>query len=108
MAGRASLRRRDSVDLTVRASPWFFERPRGKILDLSGRPAMALKNDSVVRRSRRGTAAASVVAGVGLLLVGWVGLHWKQISMWPPWADTRAVNDTKLQAEEEARRRSEQ
>ena len=68
----------------------------------------ALNGDSVVRRSRRGTAAASVVAGAGLLLVGWVGLFWMQISVWPPWADTRAANDTKLQAEAEAQRRSEQ
>jgi tetratricopeptide (TPR) repeat protein len=68
----------------------------------------ALNGDSVVRRSRRGTAAVSVVAGAGLLLVGWVGLYWMQISVWPPWADTRAVNDTKLQAEAEAQRRSEQ
>jgi len=69
----------------------------------------ALNGDSVVRRSRRGTAAASVVAGAAaLLLVGWVGLYWMQISVWPPWADTRVVNDTKLQAEAEAQRRSEQ
>jgi tetratricopeptide (TPR) repeat protein len=68
----------------------------------------ALNGDSVVRRSRRGTAAASVVTGAGLLLVGWVWLSWMQISVWPPWADTRAVNDTKLQAEAEAQRRSEQ
>src|SRR4029453_18985190 len=64
----------------------------------------ALNGDSVVRRSRRGAAAASVVTGAGLLLVGWVRLSWMQISVWPPWAATRAVNDTKLQPEAEAPR----
>ena len=48
----------------------------------------ALNGGSVGLRSWRGTAVAGVAAAAGLLLVGWIGLHWMDISVWPPWAET--------------------
>ena len=49
----------------------------------------ALNGGSVGPRSWRGAAMAGVAAAAGLLLVGWTGLHWMGISVWPPWADER-------------------
>ena len=59
----------------------------------------ALNAGSVGLRSRRGTAVAGVAAAAGLLLVGWIGLHWMDISVWPPWAETREAGNAKAQAE---------
>ena len=43
----------------------------------------ALNGGSVLLRSWLGTAVAGVAAAAGLLLVGWIGLHWMTISVWP-------------------------
>ena len=51
---------------------------------------------------------AWVVTAAGLLLVGWIGLHWMGISAWPPWAETREAGNAKVQAEAEAKRKSEE
>ena len=75
----------------------------------------ALNAGSVGLRSWRGTAVAGVAAAAGLLLVGWIGLHWMDISVWPPWAETREAGNAKpqaenakAQAEAEAKRKSEE
>ena len=68
----------------------------------------ALNGGSVGLRSWRGTAVAGVAAAAGLLLVGWIGLHWMDISVWPPWAETRDAGNAKAQAEAEAKRKSEE
>ena len=66
----------------------------------------ALNGGSVGLRSWRGTAAAGVAVAAGLLLVGWVGLHWMDISVWPPWAETREAGNAQAQAEAETKRKS--
>ena len=68
----------------------------------------ALNGGSVGQRSRRRAAMAWVAAAAGLLLVGWTGLHWMGISVWPPWAETREAGNAKAQAEAEAKRKSEE
>ena len=45
---------------------------------------------------------AGVAAAAGLLLVGWIGLHWMDLSVWPPWAEPREAGNTKAQAENQA------
>src|SRR5262249_54780489 len=45
----------------------------------------ALNGGSVLLRSWLGTAVAGLAAAAGLLLVGWIGLHWMNISVWLPW-----------------------
>jgi tetratricopeptide (TPR) repeat protein len=67
----------------------------------------ALNWGSVGLWSWRGTAAG-VVAAAGLLLVGWIGLHWINTSVWPPWAETRVASNARAQAEAEAKRKSEE
>ena len=67
----------------------------------------ALNGGSVGLRLWRGTAVAGVAAAAGLLLVGWIGLHWMDISVWPPWAETRVASNAKAQAEAEAKRKIE-
>ena len=52
----------------------------------------------------RGAAVAGVAAVV-LLWVGWMRLTSTNISIWPPWAETRVGNDAKVQADAEAKRR---
>ena len=65
-------------------------------------------NGGSVGLSWRGTAVAGVAAAAVLLLVGWIGLHWINISVWPPWAGTRVASNAKAQAEVEAKRKSEE
>ena len=68
----------------------------------------ALNAGSVGLRSWRGTAVAGVAAAAGLLLVGWIGLYWMDISVWPPGAETQDASNAKAQAEAEAKRKSEE
>jgi tetratricopeptide (TPR) repeat protein len=68
----------------------------------------ALNGGSVLLRSWLGTAVAGVAAAAGLLLVGWIGLHWMNISVWPPWAEKRAESNARAQAETETKRKSEE
>ena len=68
----------------------------------------ALNGGSVGQRSRRRPAMAWVAAAAGLLLVGWTGLHWMGISVWPPWAGTREAGNPRALAEAEAKRKSEE
>ena len=67
----------------------------------------ALSGGSVGQRSRRRPAMPWVVAAAGLLLVGWIGLHWMGISVWPPWAGTKEAGNPRALAEPEAQRKSE-
>ena len=68
----------------------------------------ALNGGSVLLRSWLGTAVSGVAAAAGLLLVGWIGLHWMNISVWPPWAEKRAESNARAQAETETKRKSEE
>jgi tetratricopeptide (TPR) repeat protein len=68
----------------------------------------ALNGGSVLLRSWLGTAVAGVAAAAGLLLVGWIGLHWMNISVWPPWAEKRAESNARAQAGAETKRKSEE
>ena len=68
----------------------------------------ALNGGSVGLRSWRKKAVAGVAAAAGLLLVGWIGLHRMNISVWPPWAETRVASNARAQAEAEAKRKSEE
>ena len=68
----------------------------------------ALNASSVGLRSWRRTAVAGVAVAAGLLLVGWIGLYWMDISVWPPGAETHDASNAKAQAEAEAKRKSEE
>src|SRR5262245_31458554 len=68
----------------------------------------ALKEGSVGLRSGRGTVVAGVTAAAWLLLLGGIGLHWMEISVWPPWAETREASNAKAQAEAAAKRKGEE
>ena len=68
----------------------------------------ALNASSVGLRSWRGRAVAGVAVAAGLLLVGWIGLYWMDISLWPPGAETHDASNAKAQAEAEAKRKSEE
>jgi tetratricopeptide (TPR) repeat protein len=68
----------------------------------------ALNGGSVGLRSWLGTAVAGVAAVAGLLLVAWIGLHWMDISVWPPWAEQRVASNARAQGEAETKRKSEE
>src|SRR5262249_31441451 len=68
----------------------------------------ALNGGSVGQRSQRRAVMAWVASAAGLLLVGWTGLHWMDISVWLPWAETREAGNSKAQAEAKANRKNEE
>src|SRR5262249_59336540 len=68
----------------------------------------ALNGGSVGQRSQRRAVMAWVASAAGLLLVGWTGLHWMDISVWPPWAETREAGKFQSDAGGEEKREREE
>src|SRR5262245_33829433 len=95
------LARRQAVDVRQ----LHFEEDAAALVE---RVREALNGGSVGLRSRRTTAVAGVVAAAGVLLVGWIGLHWTSISGWPLWVQTREAGDAKVQAGADAKRKNEE
>ena len=86
----------------------LFASLRPRLRSIRSPAREALNGGSVLLRSWLGTAVAGVAAAAGLLLVGWIGLHWMNISVWPPWAEKRAESNARAQAEAETKRKSEE
>src|SRR5262245_3863654 len=68
----------------------------------------ALNGGLVRQSSRRMPALAWVATVAGLLVVGWTGLHWMDMSVWPPWSEATEAANAKLQPEARAKRKSDE
>src|SRR5262249_16434843 len=68
----------------------------------------ALNGGLVRHSSRRMPALAWLATASGVLVVGWMGLHWMNISVWPPWSEATEVANSKVQADARAKRKSDE
>src|SRR5262249_23926660 len=63
---------------------------------------------SVGKCSWRRPAMTWVTAATGLLLAGWTGIHWMNISVWPPRAATNEAANARALAKPEIQRKGEE